>query len=159
MINLKKKIPAFTLMEVTIAMLIAAIAVAITFTAYRIVSGSYIGFSKKQVELADVVRMDKLLKQDFMSAKNILKSRTGIVMEMEEGRIRYEIDKGYVLRDQFSLRIDTFKMVADNIEFLFEKNNVEEGYTVDQFGFEAVILGQLMPFHYRKLYSAQDLFK
>lgn len=157
--DLRKKIPAFTLMEVTIAMLIAAIAIAITFTAYRIVSGSYIGFSKKQVELADVVRLDKLLKQDFMAAKNILKSPTGIVMKMEEGRIRYEIDKGYVLRDQFSLRIDTFKLLVDNIEFLFEKNIVVDGYTVDQFGFEAVVLGQLMPFHYKKLYSAQDLFK
>jgi hypothetical protein len=157
--DLKKKIPAFTLMEVTIAMLIAAIAIAITFTAYRIVSGSYIGFSKKQVELAGFVNLDKLLKQDFMTAKNVLKSSTGMLMETEDGLIRYEIDKDYVIRDQFSLRIDTFKLTTSNTEFSFEKNPVDDGNAIDQFGFETLVLGQLVPLHYHKLYSAQDLFK
>lgn len=157
--DLKKKLPAFTLMEVTIAMLIAAIAIAITFTAYRIVSGSYIGFSKKQVELAGFVNLDKLLKQDFMTAKNVLKSSTGMLMETEDGLIRYEIDKDYVIRDQFSLRIDTFKLTTNNTEFFFEKNTVDDGNAIDQFGFETLVLGQLVPLHYHKLYSAQDLFK
>jgi hypothetical protein len=139
--------------------LIAAIAIAIMFTAYRIVSGSYIEFSKKQVELAGFVNLDKLIKQDFIAAKSVLKSSTGMVMEMENGLIRYEIDKDYVLRDQFSLRIDTFKLSTSNTEFFFEKNTVDDGNTIDQFGFETVVLGQLVPLHYHKIYSAQDLFK
>lgn len=154
-----KKIPAFTLMEVTIAMLIAGIAIAITFTAYRIVSGSYIGFSKKQNELAGFIRLDKLLKQDFIAAQSIIKSPEGLVMEMKGGLISYQLDKDYVLRDQFSLRTDTFRLKLDNTGFLFESNEVADGQAIDQFGFETLVQGQLIPLHYRKIYSAQDLFK
>lgn len=158
-LKLNNRVPAFTLMEVTIAMLIAAIAIGITFTAYRIVSGSYIGFSKKQEELAGFVRLDKLLKQDFMAARNVLKSSDGMVLELEGGLIRYQIDPAFILRDQFSLRTDTFKLVVGKAGFSFENNDVEDGQLMDQFGFETVVQGQMVPLHYLKIYSAQDLFK
>ncbi|TCC97686.1 prepilin-type N-terminal cleavage/methylation domain-containing protein [Pedobacter hiemivivus] len=157
--NLNKKVPAFTLMEVTIAMLIAGIAIAITFTAYRIVSGSYIGFSKKQDELAGFVLVDKLLKQDFLGARHIVKSSDGLAMEMEGGLISYRLDSGFMLRDQFSLRTDTFKLQLNSPAFLFESNVAEEGQPIDQFSFETVVQGQSIPLHYQKIYSAQDLFK
>lgn len=157
--KLNRKIAAFTLMEVTIAMLIAGIAIAITFTTYRIVSGSYVGFSKKQDELAGFVRLDKLLKQDFLAARDIVKSPEGLVMQMESGLIRYQVDPAFILRDQFSLRTDTFKLAINSPGFFFEHNVVEDGETIDQFCFETVVQGQLVPLHYLKLYSAQDLFK
>lgn len=156
---LNKKIPAFTLMEVTIAMLIAGIAIAITFTAYRIVSGSYIGFSKKQQELAGFVTLDKLLKQDFMAAGKVLKSADGLVMQMEGGLISYQVDPAFILRDQFSLRTDTFKLAINEPGFSFENEEAIEGEAIDQFGFETLVQGQLIPVRYQKLYSAQDLFK
>lgn len=161
-INMKKlnqKIPAFTLIEMTIAMLIAAIAIAITFTAYRIVSGGYAGFSKKQVELADFVRLDKLLKQDFMASKRIIRSSDGVVLELDAGVIQYSIDSAFVVRDQFSLRRDTFKQVIKNVNFSFENNDSEYEQLVDQLSFESIVQAQMVPFHYYKLYSAQDLFK
>jgi len=159
MVRLNKKIPAFTLMEVTIAMLIAGIVIAVTFTTYRIVSGSYIGFSKKQDELAGFVRLDRLLKQDFMTAKSILKSSDGLVMEVDGGLICYQIEPVFIVRDQFSLRRDSFKVAINNAGFSFENNAVEDGQALDQFEFETVVQGQLVPLHYRKIYSAQDLFK
>ncbi len=153
------KIPAFTLMEVTIAMLIAGIAIAITFTTYRIVSGSYIGFSKKQNELAEFTRLDKLLKKDFMNARSIVKSPGGLMVAFEQGVISYQIDKDFVLRNQFSIRTDTFSLKMDKTSFLFEKDEVADGQAIDQFGFEAVVQGQVIPLSYRKIYSAQNLFK
>lgn len=157
--KLNKKIPAFTLMEVTIAMLIAAIAIGVTFTAYRIVSGSYIGFSKKQEELAGFARLDQLLKKDFVQAERIVKSTDGLVVQMETGLIRYELAEGFVLRDQFSLRTDTFKLPVTKSGFFFEQGAVGEGAMIDQFTFETSVQGQTVPLHYHKLYSAQDLFK
>lgn len=154
-----RKIPAFTLMEVTIAMLIAAVAIGITFTAYRIVTGSYLGFSKKQEELAGFVRLDKLLKQDFEASSSIVKTSEGLVMQLEGGQISYKIDPAFLVRNQFSLRVDTFKLATDHTGFSFENNSVADGGLIDQFGFETVVQGQHVPLHYLKLYSAQDLFK
>lgn len=159
MTKLNRKIPAFTLMEVTIAMLIAGIAIAITFTTYKIVSGSYIGFSKKQNELAGFVNLDKLLKQDFIAARNIVKSSDGLVMEMEGGLIRYQVAPHFILRDQFSLRTDTFKLIVNHTGFSFEHKDVEDGQSIDHFEFETVVQGQVLPLHYLKIYSAGNLFK
>lgn len=155
---LNKKIPAFTLMEVTIAMLIAAIAIGITFTAYRIVSGSYLDFTKKQTRISTFINADRLLKQDFQRAKRIFRSADGITMEMTTGVIRYEFNNEYVLRDQFSLRTDTFKMKVNKLSFLFENEANEADQLVDQCSFETETDGQRILLYYQKLYSAQDLF-
>lgn len=157
--KLNHNIPAFTLIEMTIAMLIAAIAIAITFTAFRIVSGSYDGFSKKQGELADFVRLDKLLKQDFLASKRIIRSSDGVVLQLDAGVIQYTIDSAFVLRDQFSLRTDTFRQVIKHVNFSFENNDSESEQLVDLFSFESIVQAQMVPFRYYKLYSAQDLFK
>jgi len=156
---LNSKVPAFTLMEVTIAMLIAGIAIAITFTTYRVVSGSYAGFTRKQNELAGFVTLDKLLKQDFMAAIKVLKTAEGLTMQMEGGLINYRVEPSFILRDQFSLRTDTFKLLINEPGFSFENEAVEEGQVIDQFGFETSVQGQLITNHYQKLYSAQELFE
>lgn len=153
------KVPAFTLMEVTIAMLIAAIAIAITFTAYRIVSGSYLDFTRKQEKIATFITADKLLKQDFINARHIIKTEEGLMMEMEDGMINYHFKPDYILRDQFSLNIDTFKMKINNSSFLFERGVAEEGKSVDQLSFNAEVDGQSIALYYQKVYSAQDLFQ
>jgi len=156
--KINKKLPAFTLMEVTIAMLIAAIAIAITFTTYRIVSGAYFNFSKKQEMVATLTTMDKLLKQDFINAKSIVKTEDGVFLEVNKGIITYSFKDNYVLRDQFSLRIDTFKLQVNELVFSFENNVVEEGEEVDLLNFKTQLEGDLIPLQYPKTYSAQDLF-
>lgn len=157
MIN--KKLPAFTLMEVTITMLIAAIAVAITFTAYRIVSGVYLNFTRKQDRVATFITADKLLKQDFYRANRIVKIQDGLSIEMNGRFINYRFKADYFLRDQFSLRTDTFKLKIDNLNFLFENEAVADGSKVDQCSFETEIDRQPISLYYRKIYSATDLFQ
>jgi len=156
---LNKKLPAFTLMEVTIAMLIAAIAIAITFTAYRIISGSYFNFIRKQDRVAIFITADKLLKQDFLKARKIIKVQDGLTFEMEEGFVNYNFNNAYLLRDQFSLRTDTFKLKIDKLNFLFENEVVTEGNPVDQCSFETEIDKQTISLYFQKTYSAKDLFQ
>nr|WP_068893380.1 prepilin-type N-terminal cleavage/methylation domain-containing protein [Pedobacter panaciterrae] len=156
--NLSKKLPGFTLMEVTIAMLIAAIAIAITFTAYRIVSGSYFSFNKKQEKVATLTTIDKLLKQDFIKARSIIRTSDGIFLELNGGIVTYSFKDSYILRDQFSLAIDTFKLQVNDLNCSFENDKVEEGKEVDLLSFRTQLDGDIIPFQYLKIYSAQDLF-
>ena len=156
--NLNRKLPGFTLMEVTIAMLIAAIAIAITFTAYRIVSGSYFNFYKKQEKVATLTIIDKLLKQDFIKARSIVKTSDGVFFEVNNGIVTYSFKDDYILRDQFSLGIDTFKLQVKDFNCSFESELVEEGREVDLLSFKTELDGDLIPLQYLKIYSAQDLF-
>lgn len=154
-----KKIPAFTLMEVTIAMLVAAIAIAITYTAFRIIGGSYNGYTRKQEMVAEVLQIDKLLKQDFLQADRIVRAGEGLILETEEGVISYAFGDSTVLRDQFSLRTDTFRVSTDPVSISFENELVEDGLLADQLTLQVRAEGQQMPLHYLKIYSAQDLFE
>ncbi|PTT01384.1 hypothetical protein DBR11_07490 [Pedobacter sp. HMWF019] len=157
--RLNKKVSAFTLMEVTIAMLIAAIAIAITYTAYRIVSRSYLDYKRKQEKTADLMAIDQRLRNDFESAKTITRSPQGIIIEQSGGKINYVFSKDVIIRDQFSLRTDSFKMSLDNIHYLFERQDKETGAILDELGLSIHADGQPMPLSYKKQYSSQDLFE
>jgi len=160
-----KKLPAFTLMEVTIAMLLTSIVVGITYTTYRIVSRSYVDYAKKQESLATFLTADKLLKQDFLQAEQILKTgepgsgEEGLQLKMPQGFITYRFAENYLLRDQFALRVDTFKLAVKAPDFSFENVASEEGGRVDQLHFQTQLGGMPLLLHYKKLYSAQDLFE
>ena len=156
---MNKKLPAFTIMEVTIAMLVAGIAIAITFTAYRIVSGAYLNFGRKQEKVAAVTLLDKLLKTDVRQASRVLKTEDGLSLQLEQGLIRYSFTDTTVLRNQFTLRTDTFKLVVKDLGFSFEQHSAEEEGLVDQLGFKVVLAGDVVPLQYQKLYSATDLFE
>ncbi|TKC09085.1 hypothetical protein [Pedobacter frigoris] len=157
--KLNKKLPAFTIMEVTISMLVAGIAIAIAFTAFRIVSGSYSGFTKKQEKVAALTTLDKVLKQDFLKADSIVRTEDGLVLKVKEGLITYQFDDQYLVRDQLSLRQDTFKMPVHELVLSFEKRVSEAGDRVDQLSFKTEADGDLIPLQYQKIYSAKDLFQ
>lgn len=156
--KISKKIPAFTLMEVTISMLVAGIAIAITFTAYRLVSRAYLDFSLKQQRISDLSTADKLLKQDFIQGKKILKAPEGISIVTMEGTIAYSFYPDYFLRRQYALRTDTFKIKTAGLSYLFEGEQVAEDERMDEFSLQEEIEGSLIDLRYYKLYSAQDLF-
>lgn len=155
--KINKRIPAFTLMEVTISMLIAAIAIAITFTAYRLVSRSYVDFSQKQQHISELITADKLLKQDFVKGSIIMKGPKGFSIVMREGTIDYSFHPDYFLRQQYALRTDTFKIKTTELNYLFEGEEVAEGESIDQFTLKEEIQGAMIDLRYYKLYSAQDL--
>lgn len=154
-----KKIAAFTLMEVTIAMLIAAIAIGITYTAYHIISGTYQNYTKKQESLSAYTAADKLLKTDFMLSKAIVKTTEGLQLEFESGQVIYNFKDGKIVRDQFGLRTDTFDLAVTDVQFQFEKEEAIEADTVDQLSFQSKLEGENIPQVYIKRYSAQQLFK
>ena len=155
----KHKVPAFTLMEVTIAMLIAAIAIAVTYTAYRIVSGTYINYTKKQDHVATFSLADQLMKKDFLQADQILRTQDGLDMLSPGALISYQFKDSLMLREQHSLETDTFKLQVKAPRFSFENQDVAEGAAVDQFDFQTLLEGEVIPLSYKKTYSAQSLFK
>jgi Tfp pilus assembly protein PilE len=156
---IKKKVPAFTLMEVTISMLIAAIAIAITYTAYRIVNGTYINYTRKQDRIAAFTVADKLLKKDFLQADQIIRSADGLDLRSENGFVRYQFKEEYILREQSALQTDTFKLPVKSVLFSFENQAIAEGDTVDQLSLETLVENENVPLIYHKIYSAQNLFK
>lgn len=154
---LTKKLPAFTLMEVTVAMLIAGIAIGITYTAFHIISVTCNNYQKKQDGVASFAILDKLLKQDFDLPGKIEKTGNGLQMQTAAGIVRYEFADNYITREQYALGIDTFKVKPIEVSCFFENNQVAAGQIIDQIQFKIMLEREPINLIYHKTYSAQDL--
>jgi Tfp pilus assembly protein PilE len=156
--KINKKLPAFTLMEVTISMLITAIAIAITYTAYRIINNTYVGYTRKQDRVAAFTELDKLLKMDFQTADHVVKTEHGIQVKSVKGQITYQFDSAAIIRNQFMLRLDTFKLPVKSIHYSFEQQEVPADQPVDQLELRLQLEDQDVQLLYPKHYSSQNLF-
>jgi len=158
---INKRIPAFTIMEVTIAMLLSAIVIGVCYTVFSIVTHSYHGYQLKHEGTASVLRLDELLQKDFERAEIVLKDTGGIALKNGARLIKYRFNTEYVLR--VGITTDTFKVKTDSIVTTFEKKEVStidtdlESNRIDQLDIMITVEKETIPYYYHKLYSSVNL--
>jgi len=157
------RIRAFTIIEVTIAMLISAIAIGITYTAFLIISHSYSTYDVKNKDMSNVLRLDELLRKDFSRALIVVKDTNGIALRFQLSVVKYKFDTAYVVR--ISGIADTFKVKVDSVKTLFENTAINETGTddeqnrIDLLGLSLNLHHRQINYHYHKIYSSADLIK
>lgn len=150
-------------MEITITMLLAAIVISITYTAYTIISKSYIGFTNKNKDISTVVQLDKLLKKDFYKASAISRDNQKILFKTDSADIIYEFGPDMVTRTQGI--IDTFKIQTATMNTTFESQPLNDFPTTDRpnllddMEWKIVLQNEKIPYHYHKQYSSVNLFQ
>ena len=148
-------------MELTIAMLLAAIVIGITYAAYSIISQSYIAYHNKNEDMAGLMRLDQLLKKDFSHADTLYKVENGILCKIDTANISYEFQPDYVVRH--STIVDTFKLKTTEIITLFENqpiteiNSVMEQNRLDELDITVLFHDEKIPYYYHKQYSSASL--
>jgi Tfp pilus assembly protein PilE len=157
----KLKVKAFTILEVSITMLITGLLIAITYTSYSIIVKSNLQFNTKNDEMGVLISLDHLLKRDFDKAESIYKNENGIYMKGRSIAVNYEFTPSYIVRH--SSRIDTFKVQTQDIITSFENvplteiQETEEQNRIDELGFTLTYKGAQIPYIYHKLYSSANL--
>ncbi len=157
------KLKAFTIMEITITMLLAAIVISITYTAYTIISKSYIGFTNKNKDISTVVQLDKLLKKDFYKALAISRDNQKILFKTDSADIIYEFEPDMVTRTQGIT--DTFKIQTETMNTTFESQPLNDLPTtdtpnlLDDMEWKIILQNEKIPYHYHKQYSSVNLFQ
>ncbi|MDP9080023.1 MAG: hypothetical protein M3O71_21565 [Bacteroidota bacterium] len=159
----KNKVPAYTIMEVTITMLVSAILIAITYTSYSIVTKSYNSFTGKNTDLAVLVSLDHLFTRDFEKANAIVKDSTGILLQRDSNSIRYEFAPDFIIRR--AARIDTFKVQNQEVTTSFENiplpglrsDSVQN--IIDELDFTILYQKEKITYHYHKSYSSENLIE
>ncbi|SDT67311.1 hypothetical protein SAMN05216490_4781 [Mucilaginibacter mallensis] len=158
---IEKKVNAFTIMEVTITMMITAIVIGITYTAYSIVSQSYMGYQKKNDGLTVLSRIDQLLAKDFAHAALISKTQDGLLLSSPSDSVSYVFALGFIVRK--GPVIDTFKIQSGGLTTLFETQPISEVSAdseqnrIDELSFFIVLKNGNIPYHYQKQYSSVNL--
>jgi hypothetical protein len=148
-------------MEISIAMLITAIAIALTYTIYNIVFQSYQAFKSKNVQAIEMAELDELLKKDFRQSLIIYKDSRGIRIDKNDEAINYDFEDAYITRE--GTAVDTFKIVVKDVKLLFRGSPVTEILStssknrIDEVILNLVFNNQELVYHYRKQYSSTDL--
>jgi prepilin-type N-terminal cleavage/methylation domain-containing protein len=158
------RIKAFTIMEVTVTMLIAAILMGITYTAFTIINKSYNSFNTKNKDMAELEQLDELLRKDFDRAELILKDQNSILFKRADlTSIKYEFNPNFIIRT--SGRTDTFKFKTEELVTLFEGQPVnepaasEEENRLDELDISLLFGNEKIPYHYYKQYSSVNLIQ
>ena len=155
------KVKAFTIIEITISMLIAAIVIGIGYTAFLIISGSYRSFRQKSEDLESLIQLDRLLKKDFAGADSIFKTANGLQFRRNRDSVQYDFQPDFIIRN--STITDTFKFQNQDVQPLFENQAVNssdvEQDRIDELNLTIVFRDEKIPYHYYKEYSSENLIE
>lgn len=158
--KINSRLQAFTILELTISMLIAAVVIGITYTSYTIISRSYLGFKSKNEQMALLARMDQLLRKDFDHAEQVSAADDQLRIQNVNGTVvNYHFTDSCMTRS--SVIIDTFKVVMDKPKLFFEhqlKENVVID-RIDELSFNITYQSEIIPYHYYKVYSSENLIQ
>ena len=148
-------------MEVTIAMLLSAIVIGLTYTVFSLVTRSYQSYQTKHRQMATLLSLDGLLRRDFDRVELILKDTDGIVLANKNNLIKYRFYPDYVLRK--GIATDTFRLKTDSIAMSFEGKTIdssgtgEEDSRLDELDMQVTLQKENIPYYYHKIYSSANL--
>jgi hypothetical protein len=148
-------------MEITVAMLIAAIVIAITYTCYTIIYKSYLSFKTRQHELVEISQLTQLIGKDMERGDVVLQRADGLMIKNDTSTITYSIQPDYVLR--ITNIADTFKIKTEALTKYFEglpladQANTDEQNRIDELSFTILLDNDKFPYYYYKQYSSQNL--
>jgi hypothetical protein len=156
----KGRIEAYTLMEVAVAMLLAAVCISICYTAYGMIGNYFSVFEKKNNVAQQVLALQRTMDNDIQRSRLLLRTADGIMVQQDSLNVRYHFSGAMLSREAEGLRTDSFTLVLSEEDFRFENRVSLEGDTVDRIGFViALEKGGKVPMLFKKVYSAQDLFR
>lgn len=159
----KNRIPAFTIMELTVAMLISAIVIGLMYSAYAIISKSYLSFVDRNNNASTLAFLDRRLSRDIDKAEFIWRDSNTVTMRSNKDTVIYRFQADRVIRQK--LLADTFKVNTDGLSTSFESVPVDGNQSntgekkIDDLLIVLLAEGQKIPYHYHKTYSSVNLLQ
>lgn len=146
------KIPAFTLSEVLVVLVITSIVVAIAFTVLRLVTKQFTAIQARYEERTEITMLKQRLLFDFDKAKSTSWSEKDQALEivLQDEVIQYEITSDYILRDT-----DTLSFKIQNTTFYYLGDQIEEG-EIDGLTLDIIISGRPIQFFVSRRLDAQQ---
>ncbi|RZJ76966.1 MAG: hypothetical protein EOO45_00350 [Flavobacterium sp.] len=154
------KLSAYTLMEITVAMLLSAIVISVCYTAYGLIDNYYQTFRLKNESQDQALTLRHVLNQDFASHSIIIARDNGIELIGDSIGVTYMFEQGLVLREIKNVHTDTFRLSPSSLILKFDGKEIEVGDTINELDFFVRIdKGVEIPMNFRRVYSAVQLYK
>jgi prepilin-type N-terminal cleavage/methylation domain-containing protein len=155
--NKKKRLAAFTLLEITIAMLLVAILSGFAYYAFQI----FVQLSQtQQIKKREKYSLEQFIARietDWSRADSIGYTDNVLILQDTIGQIQFSLVDTLILREQYGLRIDTFYFSLQNIQTqVLQKQEAEIGY-LQSLNAEIRFEDKVIPLQLFKTYSAEQL--
>lgn len=153
----RPQLAAFTLLEVTIAMLLVAILSAFAYYAFSTFTRL---LSDQQVQKKDHYAFDLFrhrMKIDSYEADSIFLDQDMLRLKDSVGYINYTFLDSLILREQYALRTDSFFMSYGAPQYNYVTNGNFESDLIQSYTIPLQINGKTVPLHIYKQYSSLQL--
>ena len=152
------RLPAFTLIELMVTMLISSISIGIIYSGYDIVSKQFRTYKTTNETIAEALYLNSLMNSDFSKARDAKKNRDGFtLLDYENRSTVYEFSEEYIVR-KVSFSTDTFHLPIKNSSYSISGKDVLEDLSwIDEVSFDVTINKEVTSFHYKKEYDAAFL--
>lgn len=150
---------AFTLLELTIAMLISAISIGMAFYMFQYFQQLFLTQQKQRQERFSYSLFKHLLQQDIDRAVWLKSDANGLICVDGKGRISYEFDSHYIVRHQYESHRDTFRIVTIDFDTTAQLENLPMDDLTDHLSLKVRFENNEHRFDYHKTYSAQQLMQ
>lgn len=155
-----QKINAYTLMEVTVAMLLSTLTITICYSAYGIINSYFNSFQQKNTMSSELLSLKHTLDRDAERSDYVFKTANGFEFSQDSAKIAYAFTNHYILRQLNDLHTDTFKIQLKEMKSYFEGKEMNGLDTIDQINFKLIVPNDIaISMQINKYYSATDLFK
>ncbi len=148
------RVKAFTIIEMTVVMLLSAIVISMAYFAFELLSRRYVKYKEQSEVFYKVTLLDQLLSRDFFVSDSI--KSEGEILKVYKADITsdYHFGSKYVVR-QFSGQTDTFYFNVEKKELLYNQQLIADGNSMtDQLNLTLLLNGKVLEYNYIKHYSA-----
>jgi len=152
-----KRVEAFTVLEMIMALTISAIVISGAFTLYQMIFAQWIQYRKLTNQVYEAVNMERLLKEDAANCAYMYTTYSGLRFDQaNEKSVVYSIQDSFMVRD--GGRLDTFYTGACVRDASFNNKPVGDSALVDRINL-SFIKGEDSNYVYiHKQYAAEQLF-
>lgn len=153
----QKRLSAFTLFELMVAMVISSLVIALGYSAWQMMQQQVDVHRKQSNDLLRLVQLTSTMGRDFYGANRIRFSRMDLQFEGKYGSRHYFISDSLVVRIEDE-RKDSFLMGNSDLRVAYFPVNDSSGL-VKEFSIEFELNGEALPLHLKKEYPAASLIE
>ena len=153
-----QKIRAFTLLELLIGMIISSIVIGFCYMSYSIIYKQYRSYKILKLEMVETIQFNSILNSDFIKAETVVFEGNKLIFNSaNRSALYYDFMDNFILRKDGEVT-DTFKLSAINVLPGYLAKTVQSTTSiVNNFSFDAKVLGETEHFHFTKNYSAETM--
>jgi type II secretory pathway pseudopilin PulG len=158
--NAMKNLKAFTLLEVSLGMVLMSFVIGFAYSALSIIQQNAHNHGTVQMQLLELNRFYALFKRDFDDSKEArLSTQTVDILKPDGRTIRYVFDELEPLRID-GAAADTFRFETEEMACLFNREpQFLNGQLIDEFRLTAYVEEEPYYYHFHKSYAADLLLQ